>query len=72
MYKMLGKKVVYTLTQESNLKYINERINENFLKKHINDFSKNFYVYGPDAMVQEISNTLLKLSAIADTVIFEK
>jgi ferredoxin-NADP reductase len=70
--KMLGKNVVYTLTQESNLKYLNERINDNFLKKHINDFNKNFYVCGPDPMVQEITNTLLKLGAIPDTVIFEK
>jgi ferredoxin-NADP reductase len=70
--KMLGKNVVYTLTQESNVKYLNERISENFLKKHVSDFNKNFYVCGPDPMVQEISNTLLKLGAIPDTVIFEK
>jgi len=70
--KMLGKNVVYTLTQESNLQYLNERINENFLKKHIEDFNKNFYVCGPDPMVQGITDTLLKLGAIPDTVIFEK
>jgi len=70
--KMLGKNVVYTLTQESNLEYLNERIDENFFKKHVSDFNKNFYVCGPDVMVQEITNTLLKLGAIPDTVIFEK
>jgi len=70
--KMLGKNAVYTLTQESNLKYLNERIDDNFFKKHINDFNKNFYVCGPDAMVQQITNTLVELGAIADTVIFEK
>jgi len=42
------------------------------LRKHINDFNKNFYVCGPDLMVQEITNTLLKLGAIPETVIFEK
>lgn len=70
--KMLGKNVVHTLTQESNLEYLHERIDENFFKKHVSDFNKNFYVCGPDAMVQEITNTLLKLGAIPDTVIFEK
>ena len=70
--KMLGKNVVYTLTQESNMEYLHERIDENFFKKHVSDFNKNFYVCGPDVMVQEITNTLLKLGAIPDTVIFEK
>jgi Na+-transporting NADH:ubiquinone oxidoreductase subunit NqrF len=69
---MLGKNVVYTLTQESNMEYLHERIDENFFKKHVSDFNKNFYVCGPDVMVQEITNTLLKLGAIPDTVIFEK
>jgi ferredoxin-NADP reductase len=69
---MLGKNAVYTVTGESNPKYLNERINENFLRKHVNDFSKNFYICGPDLMVQEITSSLLKLGAIPDTVIFEK
>jgi hypothetical protein len=69
---MLGKSAVYTLTNESNSKYLNERINGGFLKKYVKDFDKKFYVCGPDLMVQQITETLLKLGAIPDTVIFEK
>jgi ferredoxin-NADP reductase len=69
---MLGKNVVYTLTAESNLKYLHERMNEEFFKKHVHNFGKHFYICGPDLMVQQITETLLKLGAIPDTVIFEK
>lgn len=69
---ILGDNAVYTLTNEQNNKYLNERINEDFLKKHIQDFSKNFYVCGPDAMVLDISSVLIKLGAVADAVVFEK
>jgi ferredoxin-NADP reductase len=69
---MLGNNAVYTLTQEQNNKYLHERINENFLKKHVTDFKKNFYVCGPDAMVSEINNTLIKLNVTPESVVFEK
>ena len=70
--KMLGKNAVYTLTGESSPNYLHDYINEEFLKKHVKDFSKHFYVCGPDAMVQDISNTLLKLGVVPDAVVFEK
>jgi ferredoxin-NADP reductase len=69
--KMLGKNAVYTLTGENNPNYLHEYINEEFLKKHVKDFSKHFYVCGPDAMVQDINNTLFKLGVVPDAVIFE-
>jgi ferredoxin-NADP reductase len=70
--KMLGKNAVYTLTNEINPNYLNERIDENFLRKYVSDFSKNFYVCGPDPMVQQVTNILIQLGANVDTVIFEK
>jgi len=48
------------------------RIDEEFLKKHIQDYSQHFYVCGPDAMVKAISETLEKLGAKPDAIIFEK
>lgn len=69
---MLGNNAVYTLTQEQNNNYLHERINEGFLKKHVTDFKKNFYVCGPDAMVNEINNTLIKLNVTPESVVFEK
>jgi ferredoxin-NADP reductase len=69
---MLGNNAVYMVTDESDPKYLNEFINEDFLKKHVKDFSKHFYVCGPDAMVQGISYILMKLGAVPDAVVFEK
>jgi ferredoxin-NADP reductase len=69
---MLGKNAVYTLTNEQNEKYLNERINEDFLKKHVEDFNKNFYACGPDSLVQDITNILKKLGAVPDALVFEK
>ncbi|HEY6976275.1 MAG TPA: FAD-binding oxidoreductase [Chitinophagaceae bacterium] len=70
--KMLGKNAVYIVTDEKGSNYLNEFINEEFLKKYVKDFSKHFYVCGPDAMVQDINNTLVKLGAVPDAVVFEK
>jgi ferredoxin-NADP reductase len=38
----------------------------------VSDFSAHFYVCGPDAMVAEIVDTLTKLGASADALVFEK
>jgi len=69
---MLGPNAVYTLTQEKTDEYLNERIDEKFLVKHIKDFDRNFYVCGPDPMVQDVTNALAKLGVVADALIFEK
>jgi NAD(P)H-flavin reductase len=69
---IMGSNAVYTLTNEQNNKYLHERINEEFLKKHIQNFSKHFYVCGPDAMVLDITNMLIKLGVVPDAVVFEK
>jgi ferredoxin-NADP reductase len=42
------------------------------MKKNIPDFSKHFYVCGPDPMVAEITNTLQKLGAPTESLVFEK
>jgi len=70
--KMLGKNAVFTLTDEKNPKYENRVIDENFLKDYIKDWDKKFYICGPDAMVAGIKETLTKMGAKADEVVFEK
>jgi len=70
--KMLGDNFHNTLTKEKNDKYDNRRINEEFLKDEVTDFSQNFYVCGPDSFVKEITGTLTKLGAKSDSVVFEK
>ena len=50
----------------------NNYINKVFLEKHVDDFKKNFYICGPDAMVKQITDTLVKRGASPDLVVFEK
>jgi ferredoxin-NADP reductase len=70
--QMLGTRAVFILTNEKTTGYKNTRINEAYLKNNIPDFKKHFYVCGPDPMVVEIVETLQKLGASAETLIFEK
>ena len=69
---ILHKDVVYLLSRENKEGYKSGRIDEMFIEKNITDFSKHFYVCGPDVMVEEIVEALKKLGANADTVVFEK
>lgn len=70
--KMLGNNVYNTLTREKNNKYDNRKIDENFLREKINNFEQNFYLCGPDKFVKDISESLNKLGAEPDSVVFEK
>ncbi len=72
LLKILGKNVVFILTKVAHPGYQSGRIDETFIKKNITDFNKHFYVCGPDPMVIEIVNTLQKLGASAEVLVFEK
>jgi ferredoxin-NADP reductase len=48
------------------------RIDKDFLKKHVDDFSQHFYVCGPDKMVADLKATLKELGAEPDALVFEK
>jgi ferredoxin-NADP reductase len=69
---ILGKNARYILTREKNQGYPNMFINIDFLRSQITDFSKHFYVCGPDKMITDINSALQKLGAQADLVVFEK
>lgn len=69
---MLGKRVRFILTEQPVIDNKYSRIDEAFLKANITDFTKTFYVCGPDKMISEISQILLKLGANVNSVIFEK
>ena len=69
---MLGINAMYLLTEENSSQYHRGPINEQFLKSHVQDFKKHFYVCGPPKMIEDISTILIKLGASPDTVIFEK
>jgi ferredoxin-NADP reductase len=68
--EILGKEnAVFVVTDEGAG---NNYINEDFLEKNVKDFSKNFYICGPDPMVKQITDTLVKKGASPDLVVFEK
>jgi glycine betaine catabolism B len=69
---MLGNNARYILSREEKAGYEHGIINMDFLRSHINDFSKHFYVCGPDKMISDINAALEKLGATPDLVVFEK
>ncbi len=69
---MLGPDAVFLISGQKDSIHDIRRIDEAFLKAEVSDFTKHFYVCGPDAMVEEINGILTKLGADADSVVFEK
>jgi ferredoxin-NADP reductase len=70
--EILSKEAIFILSRENKYGYTFGKINEAFIEQHVTDFSKHFYVCGPDIMVQEIVEMLKKMGVNADTVVFEK
>lgn len=64
--------LLLTTTQQKGGKNDHRKIDQDFLKTEIKDLKKHFYVCGPDQMVKDIQDILVKLGARPDTVIFEK
>ena len=71
LFRMLGRSVVCTLTQETHPNYESGRIDREWLEHRIDDFSQNFYVCGPPAMVEDIQEILKSLGADPEALVFE-
>ena len=69
---LLGKDFISVLDQEVKAGHKHGRIDKDFLKEHVNDFSQEFYVCGPEAMVKSISQSLEELGADPEGIVFEK
>lgn len=69
--EMLGKNAHYIITEEKDPRFEKKYINREFLQSEIKDFSKPFYICGPDKMVSSISRELAELGADPEAVIFE-
>lgn len=69
---MLGSNAHFILTRSSAPGIEKGYIDKNFLQKNVSDFSRPFYVCGPDKMVQTISSTLQSLGASPEAVVFEQ
>jgi len=63
--------LILTLTRENKKGYENRRIDEQFLKEKIKDFSQNFYICGPPPFVKDIKNVLKKLGAKTQSITIE-
>jgi glycine betaine catabolism B len=72
LIKILGGHVDFILTREQKPAFHKGRIDRQFIMANITDFKKHFYVCGPDDMVAEITDTLQKLGAPTDALVFEK
>lgn len=70
--EILGDQVRYVLTQETDTTSLKGPIDKAFLRREIRDFSKPFYICGPDKMVTDLSGVLTELGASPDAVVFEK
>ena len=62
----------FILTQENKPGYISSRLDKTFFENNKLDYTKHFYVCGPDPMINDISLILAGLGASADSVVFEK
>jgi ferredoxin-NADP reductase len=69
---MLGDNSVFITTDDDAAGYDHRRIDEAFLNQEVKDFTKHFYVCGPDKMISDINAVLKKLGAKPDAVVFEK
>lgn len=70
--KALGNNFISILEKEQAGGHQKGRIDKEFLKAHVKDFSQEFYVCGPDQMVQDISKILEELGAEPEAITFEK
>lgn len=69
---MKGLETLWTITADPKSKLLQERIDADFLRRHVGDFSGRFYLCGPDAMVADLRTTLVELGADVDSVTWEK
>jgi ferredoxin-NADP reductase len=72
LVKMLGEHVHFILSREQKEGYENAHLNKAFLQANITDFSKHFYVCGPDKMITDVNAVLEQLGATTESLVFEK
>jgi ferredoxin-NADP reductase len=70
--EMLGDRALHVITDDTKTRYTAGFIDEPFLRSHVADFSRNFYLCGPPKMVEAMQATLQKLHASPDSVVFER
>jgi ferredoxin-NADP reductase len=79
LLRILGVRANFLLTRENQAiddpasrGYFHGRIDKAYLKEQISNFRQPFYICGPDAMVQALSETLAALGAKPEGLVIEK
>ncbi|MEP6950801.1 MAG: flavodoxin reductase [Ginsengibacter sp.] len=68
---LLGNAFINILSEEEVTGYAHGRITEDFLKAHIADFNKPFYVCGPPPMMDAIQSQLNNLGVAGNLLVVE-
>lgn len=69
---MRGLTTLWTVTDDPQSSLPHERIDAKFLKAHVTDFARHFYLCGPDPMVKDLRGTLKELGADTAALTWEK
>jgi ferredoxin-NADP reductase len=69
--KILGNDLINILSKEKAEGFNYGLITEEFLKSNIGDFDVNFYICGPDQMIEMVTNALAKLGVSEDLITLE-
>lgn len=69
---MDGLDCLFVVTDQPGSPFAGGPVDKAFLQSHVTDFSQNFYVCGPDKMVEDINAALKELGANPEALIFEK
>lgn len=68
---ILGNQFINTLTEEKVEGYDNRRIDQAYLGEKIHNLEQNFYICGPDVMVEDVKKALRTLGAKEDLITIE-
>lgn len=69
---MAGLETLWTVTHDAKSRLLQERIDADFLRKHVGTFDGRFYLCGPDGMVNQLRGTLEELGADVGSVTWER
>ena len=69
---MDGLELLWTVTNDARSSLLQERIDADFLKHHVEDFGGNFYLCGPDGMVSDLRRLLEEAGADVGNVTWER
>jgi ferredoxin-NADP reductase len=65
---LLGDSFVNILSDEHVEGYPYGRVTEDFLKAHVTDFSRQFYMCGPPPMIKDVEQQLINLGVAKDRI----